>query len=354
MAAEHDPTEPIRRGRGLRLSTEDGEPSGPNEGSTNEQEQTPVQRRRGLRLSTQAAAPPVEEVPIAGAATSTSTAADDRQVVQTACGPISYTRRGAGDPLLLLHGFGASGRIWADTMGALADLRTCYALDLPGFGGSPPLGAAPTLETLARAVVAFADALGLARFDLAGHSLGSATAAVVAGQHPARVGRLVALSLGARVFAPELAALSLGRGPLDLSLGLARPLLDLWQPVSRAVMQSPPMALTIGAQVLHRPPASAELWQGYLADHAAADPRAVLTSLAAPGDPSLLAALRAIVAPTLCIAGREDRVARLAETTTAHGLVAGSQLLVLDGCGHMVMLEQPAELHAAVRVFLSA
>ncbi|HMQ31690.1 MAG TPA: alpha/beta fold hydrolase, partial [Chloroflexaceae bacterium] len=272
--------------------------------------------------------------------------------IATPTGPISYLASGEGPPLLLLHGFGATARIWDDTRAALADLRAAYALDLPGFGESPPRAAAPTLPALADEVLACADALGLARFDLLGHSLGAAVAAVLAARAPGRVGRLVGVSLGARV-APELQALGLGRAPLDLTLGLARPLLDLWQPVSRALMQSPPVALGLGSIVLHGPPASAELWRAYLADHAAADPRAYLTSLTAVGDPALLAALPAIAAPTLLVAGREDRVARLAETTAAHAMLPDSRFIALDGCGHMPMLERPAVFHLALRRFLA-
>lgn len=401
MSNDQGATPPIRRGKGLRLSTqgqaeeadrpqqpeppqlreadEAHRPRQPGPAEAADQSKTPAgapSRRRGLRLSTSAPAtdaatpeaqapsgdpaPGVTQtveasaalVPTPGAAPEATLSAAQRRIA-TARGPISYVSSGAGRPLLLIHGFGATGRIWDGARGALGDLRTAYAIDLPGFGASPPRPHAPTLAALADDVTAWADALGLDEFDLLGHSLGAAVAAVVAARRPERVGRLVAVSLGARRFAPELSAVGLARGPIDLTLGLARPLLDLWQPVNRAVLQSPAMAVTIGALVLHGPPATPGPWRAYLADHAAADPRAYLTSLAAPGDPTLLAALPAIVAPTLCVAGREDRVARLAETTTAQSLIAGSGLALIDGCGHLPMLERPEELHLAVRAFLS-
>ncbi|NTU82713.1 MAG: alpha/beta hydrolase, partial [Chloroflexales bacterium] len=272
--------------------------------------------------------------------------------IGTARGPISYLLAGEGAPLILLHGWGASAKVWGNTMGAVADLRSAYALDLPGFGESPARATTPTLAALADEVVAFADTLGLARFDLLGHSLGAAIAACVAGRHQERVGRLVVASLGARVFAPDLAALDITRPPLDMTLGLARPLFNLWQPVNRVVMQSPPLAMTMEAMLLHHRPSSDELWQSYLADHAAADARAYVTALTAVGDPALLDALRAIAAPTLCLAGREDRLSRLAETTTAHELIAGSTFVLLDDCGHVPMIEQPAAFNQAVRQFL--
>lgn len=358
MGAEHDDPAPIRRGKGLRLSTPAAPPEAPpNEPPPTPAEEPPPRRRGGLRLSTTGgaaeggraepapAAPPAAPAPPA-------TAAPARLRAATAGGPTSYLRAGQGRPLLLVHGFGASARLWAGTLAALADLRTIYAIDLPGFGASPPRPAAPTLAALADEVLGLADALGLQEFDLAGHSLGAAVAALVAGRQPGRVGRLATISLGARAFAPELAALGLSRGAMDVTLGLARPLLDLWQPLGRALMQSPPLALTVGSLVLYGQPASPELWWDYLADHAKADPRAYLTSLTAVADPALHDALRRITAPTLCIAGREDRVARLAETTTAQAMIAGSTLRVIDGCGHMPMIERPGPLHLALRELL--
>jgi pimeloyl-ACP methyl ester carboxylesterase len=253
----------------------------------------------------------------------------------------------------MLHGWGASARVWGDTQTTLADLCTTCACDLPGFGESPARAAVPTLAALADEVIAFADALGLARFDLLGHALGAAVAACVAGHHQGRVGRLIITSLGARIFAPELTTLALSRPSFDLTMGLARPLFDLWQPINRAMMQSPPVALTLEALLLHDGPTSGGLWRGYLADHAAADARAYVTALTAVSDLALHTALRAINVPTLCIAGREDHIAHLAETTVAHTLIAESQLHILDSCGHLPMLEQPEAFHHAVREFLA-
>jgi pimeloyl-ACP methyl ester carboxylesterase len=359
MAADPDEQPLIRRGKGLRLSTGAPPPAEPTPSPAAPPAPAagpePISRRRGLRLSTQVAAPDLAGAEPAAPFERGPELEAVRWRIATSTGAISYMKSGQGRPLLLVHGYGATARIWAGARQSLGDLRTSYALDLPGFGASPPRSEAPTLPALADALVAFADALGLERFDLLGHALGAAVAAVVAGRHPARVGRLVAISLGARTFAPELAAVGRSRPPFDLTFGAARPLIDLWQPLSRMLMQSPPMALTLGALMLHRqPPSEAELWREFLADHAAADPRASITSLTAVGDQALLEALRAIVAPTLCIAGSEDRVARSVETRAAQELIGGSRLLMLDACGHMPMLEQPAAFHLAVRQFLAA
>ncbi len=396
MASEPQDTAPIRRGRGLRLSTEKPPEEPPEPPSSDEQ---PLTRGRGLRLSTAAeaaAASPLEQPATRRRKMrlSTSTGADPSAAslpIETAppsgqeprlvteapavpqpvptsptappvsflleslwlsSGKVAYRRAGTGPALLLIHDFGATSRIWRGLAGALADARTVYALDLPGSGGTPPRPAPPTLKTLAEAVIAFADGLGLGRFDLCGHGLGAAVAAMVAARYPDRVGRIVLSNLGARSFAPELLALEWTRAPLDLSLGLARPLFDFWQPWNRHLFQLPPLAAFLSAQTLQRPPADEALWREYLADHAASDGRAYLTALTAAAVPQLHAALRAISAPTLLVAGDNDRIARLAEVEQCRRLVADSRIVVLETCGHLPMIEVPDLYHRTVREFL--
>ncbi|MFV9506242.1 MAG: alpha/beta fold hydrolase [Oscillochloridaceae bacterium umkhey_bin13] len=364
-AHEAAPPPPVRRGQALRLSQD---AAAENEAPTPDPEPvtaTPLRRGRALRLSQPTAEPPETAPPSDPVAPSMPTpspqsppapppATVTRWRIGTSRGPISYLAAGSGPPLLVLHGWGASAQIWTSTLPALTARRSCYILDLPGAGASPSRTATPTLAALAAEVVAFADTLGLNQFDLLGHDLGAAVAALVAGEHPARVGRLVLLGLGMRNFAPEQVALQVARPSLDLSLGLVRPLLSLWQPVGRVAMQSPPLAATMSALMLHQSPTGLAGWQEFLADMATADPRAYLTMLTASGDPQLHAALRAIKAPTLWLAGREDRITRLAEVEAAHTLVPRSELVALAACGHMVMLEQPQAMAAALRGFFAS
>lgn len=334
----------IRRGRGLRLSST-GEAEFAPEPSEIAPEQ-PARRGRGLRLSTAEAAEAEAVAPPAFAL--------QRETIKTAYGPMSYLSAGAGAmPLLMLHGWGASARIWTDVAAALADRRKLLLLDLPGAGETPARVTIPTLAAMANEVLDLVDALGLERFELLGHGLGAAAAALVAGQLHRRVSRVALLGLGIRGFAPDLLAVGLTRLPFDISLGMARPFLNLWQPFNRAFMQSPPMERSMSGALLYAKPVAQQLWQDYLADLANADARAYMTWLTMPGETALHSALSEISVPTLCIAGREDRVTRLAEAKDAYMRVPGSELLVLDNCGHMLMVEQPEALHAALRKFFT-
>jgi pimeloyl-ACP methyl ester carboxylesterase len=88
---------------------------------------------------------------------------------------LNYIRSGEGAPLVLLHQLGGSTLVWEPVIERLAAERDVIALDMPGFGDSPPLpdGAAPDPEALAGAVAAFLGSLGISRAHVAGLSLGS-------------------------------------------------------------------------------------------------------------------------------------------------------------------------------------
>jgi pimeloyl-ACP methyl ester carboxylesterase len=89
-----------------------------------------------------------------------------------------YERRGAGEPLVLLHGIGHHWRAWLPVMDRLAAAHDVIAIDLPGFGESPlPSGGNPSdMPGLVAAIGEFLTGLGVHRPHVAGNSLGGAIA----------------------------------------------------------------------------------------------------------------------------------------------------------------------------------
>lgn len=85
---------------------------------------------------------------------------------------MNHVRRGSGTPLLLVHGLGAGWRSWLPIMEALADRREVIAVDLPGFGETPPLPGEVSIATLTDAVVDFIREQGLEGVATAGQSMG--------------------------------------------------------------------------------------------------------------------------------------------------------------------------------------
>src|SRR4051812_9129018 len=98
---------------------------------------------------------------------------------------------GQGDPVVLVHGFGVSGRYMLPLAEALAGRFSAFTPELPGFGRSErprvPLG----IAELAEALVGCLDALELERPALVANSLGCQVVTELAVRHPGRAGPLV-------------------------------------------------------------------------------------------------------------------------------------------------------------------
>lgn len=60
---------------------------------------------------------------------------------------LNFIRRGSGSPLLLVHGLGAGWRSWTPILDRLAEHREVIAVDLPGFGHTPPLPGEVSIAT---------------------------------------------------------------------------------------------------------------------------------------------------------------------------------------------------------------
>ena len=74
---------------------------------------------------------------------------------------LNHVRRGRGRPLLLVHGLGAGWRSWSPVLEQLADKREVIAVDLPGFGETPPLAGEVSIATLTDSVADFIREQGL-------------------------------------------------------------------------------------------------------------------------------------------------------------------------------------------------
>jgi pimeloyl-ACP methyl ester carboxylesterase len=87
---------------------------------------------------------------------------------------LNHVRRGAGEPVVLIHGIGSFWRMWEPILAPLAEEREVIAIDMPGFGESPPLpaGTPSTVGALTDAVAAFLEEAGIERPLVVGNSLG--------------------------------------------------------------------------------------------------------------------------------------------------------------------------------------
>jgi pimeloyl-ACP methyl ester carboxylesterase len=106
-------------------------------------------------------------------------------------GTVRAVDQGAGDAIVLLHGFGGSLEVWEGVRQSLARGHHVLALDARGFGRSDRSPGDYSTKGMVRDVVAAMDARGLSRATIVAHSWGSGAALALALAHPERVERLV-------------------------------------------------------------------------------------------------------------------------------------------------------------------
>lgn len=99
--------------------------------------------------------------------------------------------RGAGNPIILLHGFPTSSHLWSDVVPLLPPGYRVVVLDFLGYGRSDPPGDADlSLRGHAERLRALMDSLGIATATIVGHHLGGGVAQAFAAAYAARVERL--------------------------------------------------------------------------------------------------------------------------------------------------------------------
>ena len=255
---------------------------------------------------------------------------------------IHHDRRGGGAPLVLVHGLGGSSHSWDLVVDGLAAHREVVALDLPGFGKSPPLPGT-SVATLADALALFLAAQGLARADLVGTSLGGR---LVLEMVRRGVGRhVVALGPGGYWNGPERAFLVASLRASIATVRRLRPALPLLagNPVTRSALL---------AQFSARPwavPGDVVLRElRGLADAPAVD--AALTSLAAEPPQQGVAAGTAPGRVTVGW-GRWDRLTLPPQARRALRAFPDATLHRFAHSGHFPQFDEPAE---TVRVVLGA
>jgi len=104
---------------------------------------------------------------------------------------IFYVVKGEGEPLLLIHGYGAGSWVWEKQMDILSKNYKVYALDIIGYGFSDRPRIEYTPETYIHFLRDFMDGLGIERAALIGNSMGGGIAWAMAALFPKRVKRLI-------------------------------------------------------------------------------------------------------------------------------------------------------------------
>lgn len=250
-------------------------------------------------------------------------------------GTLNYHRRGAGEPLLLLHGIGSRWQVWLPVLERLAAEHEVIAVDLPGFGASPPFpspvpGVQLSIASLADELEGFLDDLGIDTAHIGGNSLGGAAALELAKRGRAR---------SATVFSPagfyNDREWVFARTSLWLSVRVAR----LLSSNAELALASAVGRTAVLGQLMGRP------WKVPV-QSAVKDLRAFAAA------PSFDAALEAgnyerfrggeaIDVPVTIAWGRRDFILIPRQGRRAVRAIPGARLMALRGCGHVPTYDDP-------------
>jgi pimeloyl-ACP methyl ester carboxylesterase len=226
--------------------------------------------------------------------------------------------------VVLIHGAGGTHQQWLYQVRDLPAAAT-FALDLPGHGRSEGAG-----RTLVAAygdwLLGFLDGLGLEQAVLAGHSMGGAIALDVALRFPQRVAGLALVATGAR-------------------LRVVPAILD-------GLQQDPQQAIRVIAECSYSaetPPETVRLGRRQME---AGDPEVLRGDFLACDLFDLRGRLGEIAAPATVVCGTQDRMTPVKYATFLQENLPRASLQLVEGAGHMVLVERPQAVVQALATLL--
>ncbi len=248
-------------------------------------------------------------------------------VAQVGEDSIYYVQQGEeGLPVVFVHGAGGSHLIWWNQVRALAPIARPIAMDLPGHGKSSPAGR-NSVDAYRDVIAGFLDALGLDRAVVVGHSMGGAIAQAVALAHPDRLAGLVLVGTGAR-------------------LRVLPAILD-------GVLNAFGQTAQIVTDYSFAPDADASLKRKSEEQFRLCPPQITHGDFSACNAFDILPRVGDIRVPTLIICGRQDQMTPPKYSEFLAAKIPNARLVLVEGAGHYVMIEQPEEVSRALTEFVT-
>ena len=248
-------------------------------------------------------------------------------------------------PVVFLHGGGLNAHTWDLVCAALRRERHCVALDQRGHGESewsPQMDY--SIESHVGDLDAFVHTMGLDRFVLVGMSLGGANALAWAGQHSRRLAGLVLVDTG-----PEVRTDGIRK--IQAFTSEATPLDSVDQFVDRAMAFNPRRNRELlRRSLLHnlrRMPDGRFMWKYDQRHRGKIDPGA-----SARRRELLWSAADTVECPTLVVRGAQSDVFHDEDAERLAARLRQGRWVRIEGAGHTVQGDNPADLLVALRAFL--
>jgi 3-oxoadipate enol-lactonase len=245
-----------------------------------------------------------------------------------------YEDVGSGPELLLIHAFPLSGAMWRPQVEALQGQYRLIVPDLRGFGGSDAPPGLYSMDEQADDLAALLDHLRVAQAVVCGLSMGGYIAMAFMRRHAARASALILADTKAGADGDEARAGREANARLAETEGAAA-IADKMIPA------------------LVAPTAGQELRDELRSIILVNSPEGIAGALRGMAQrPDSAESLRAVAVPTLVIVGELDTLTPPAEASAITMAIAGSNLAMLPGVGHISNLEASAAFTTAMRVFL--
>lgn len=259
---------------------------------------------------------------------------------------VHYTEAGAGDPIILIHGFPTSYHLWRNVMPGIAKTHRAIAIDLPGYGRSDkPLDINYNFFFYEKLLSGFLDQLGLQQTALAVHDIGGPIGVFWAIRNQERLAKLVLLNT---LVYPEM------------SWAVKVFMLSLMTPGVRRFVGSPRgirAAMRFG--VVHKERMTPEVLDPYTTPFQ--DPTAgqgmvkAGLGLSPKGFVEMAEKLSTLNVPIRIIYGENDRILPDVAKTFARIKQDCNQATItsIPGCGHFLQEDEPEQVAALIAEFLN-
>jgi len=239
--------------------------------------------------------------------------------------------KAAGEPIVLVHGFGGDKDNWTLYAPFLTPHHRVICPDLPGFGENDrSVDRDYRMQAQARRLREFLDALGIARCHLAGNSMGGFIALQFALDFPERLASLTLLD--------NAGVAGTGTSNLERSIKQGS------NPLELKTMADVDRLL---AFVYRKPPFMPRQFKRVMLDDALANAQVlekVFWTLAKEGIAGALnARLGEVRVPTLVVWGRHDQLIDVSVVDELQRGIANSVAVIFEHVGHVPMLEAPQE-----------
>ncbi|MBJ3775630.1 alpha/beta fold hydrolase [Acuticoccus mangrovi] len=249
---------------------------------------------------------------------------------------MGVTLRGAGKPIVFIHGLGWDRRLWAGEAERLAGRYLTVTGDSRGHGLSDKPEGPYSIDMLAADWIGVIDALGLADICLVGFSQGGMIAQTIMRDRPELVSALMLVSTS-----PASAASTRE----NMEKRLAAEAVD----GARAAAEIAAASIFSPAWRERHP----DTLEAFLEWRVTADQAALASATRALYDFDVTGTLPAVAVPTLVVAGVDDVLTKPAGMQKIAELVPGAEYLEVADSGHMIPIEQPAAFSELIDRFLA-